>query len=71
MREKKLLGVGTFGMVRLERCKSNDGQGEELCRAVKQMHKSHLERLKIDYKKELIALTKFSRSKVRRPLNGW
>lgn len=65
IRDKKLLGAGTFGTVRLERRQSNEARTKTTCRAVKQMHKSHMARLKIDYKKELIALTKFSRSKVQ------
>ncbi|CZT08625.1 uncharacterized protein RCO7_11526 [Rhynchosporium graminicola] len=62
VRDQKLLGVGTFGSVRLERRESSNAR-TQTCRAVKQMHKSHMARLKVDHNKEIIALTKFSRSK--------
>lgn len=64
--QKPDLGSGTFGTVRLEkRLNAPDGT-KHTHRAVKRLHKIQMARLKIDYKKELIALTKFSRSKVCR-----
>jgi hypothetical protein len=62
--QKPELGVGTFGTVRLEKKLNNRDEGQTF-RAVKQLQKSQMARLRIDYRKELIALTKFSRSKVR------
>lgn len=57
--QDEILGSGTFGTVRLE--ERVDGK---VTRAVKQLWKFQMARLNIDYKKELLALTKFSRSKV-------
>src|SRR4051812_27618935 len=67
----EVLGAGAFGIVRLEkRAPSNnrDGVSRDL-RAVKQLYKWQLDRLKIDFRKELSALIKFSRSKVWRATN--
>jgi hypothetical protein len=59
-RQEPLLGEGSFGKVWLER--KLDGDNDT--RAVKELSKSHLARVKVDYKKELLALTKFSKPKV-------
>ena len=56
------LGSGSFGTVRLER--REDVEGETPCRAVKQLRKDRMKDLRVDFRKELLALTKFSRSKV-------
>ncbi|KAL2068665.1 hypothetical protein VTL71DRAFT_15003 [Oculimacula yallundae] len=53
------LGWGSFGTVRLEK-RVDDGK---CCRAVKELRKARLKSMNVDYKKELLALTKFSRSK--------
>jgi hypothetical protein len=60
--QKPALGAGMFGSVRLETCQDSTGEVEH--RAVKKLRKMHLDRMKIDFRKELIALTKFSRQKV-------
>jgi hypothetical protein len=57
--QKPALGSGSFGVVRLE-TKADGGQ-----RAVKELHKPQMQRFNVDYKKELLALTKFSRAKVQ------
>ena len=57
------LGTGTFGNVHLQQRIKETGIDNQY-RAVKELEKSQLKRLKVDYKKELLALTKFSRSKV-------
>ncbi|KAF4634226.1 hypothetical protein G7Y89_g3896 [Cudoniella acicularis] len=57
------LGAGTFGTVRLEKQFLDLQQKEAAHRAVKLLNKTQMERKNIDYKKELVALTKFSRSK--------
>ncbi|EPE28390.1 Protein kinase-like (PK-like) [Glarea lozoyensis ATCC 20868] len=59
--QKPPLGAGMFGSVRLEICSDSIEKPEQ--RAVKKLQKMHLDRLKIDFRKELIALTKFSRRK--------
>ncbi|KAE8441992.1 hypothetical protein EG329_004118 [Mollisiaceae sp. DMI_Dod_QoI] len=64
--QKPSLGAGTFGTVRLEKCFSAGDGTKPSHRAAKQLNKMHMSRMKIDYKKELIALTKFSRSKFSR-----
>lgn len=61
---EKTIGTGTCGTVRLEYLAGDDEGNDETQRAVKQLRKDHLARLRIDYKKELLALTKFSRKKV-------
>jgi hypothetical protein len=65
--QKPYLGVGTFGIVRLEELvDEEDGDKKRQSRqrrAVKLLHKPFMQRTCIDYKKELLALTKFSRSK--------
>jgi len=58
------LGVGSFGTVRLEQRVGKADDGKLSLRAVKQLRKSYMERLNVDFKNELLALTKFSRSKV-------
>jgi hypothetical protein len=55
------LGKGGSGIVWLHRESSSDKK----MRAVKQVSKFGMERDNIDYKKELLALTKFSGKKVR------
>jgi len=62
--QKPALGTGTFGTVRLEKFVNAPDGTKRTERAVKQLHKMQLAQLNVDYKKELIALTKFSRSKV-------
>lgn len=61
------LGVGTFGIVRLEELVDEDDGDKKKQnrqrRAVKVLYKPFMQRTRIDYKKELLALTKFSRSK--------
>ncbi|TVY24038.1 Serine/threonine-protein kinase [Lachnellula hyalina] len=63
----KVLGAGAFGTVRLEkRAPSDDHEGAlRDLRAVKQLYKWQLDRLKVDFRKELSALIKFSRTKFR------
>jgi hypothetical protein len=69
--QQEVLGVGTFGTVRLE-TRQDDGSRrgsrghghESKYRAVKQLRKMDMARMKVDVRKELLALTKFSRSKV-------
>jgi hypothetical protein len=61
------LGAGSFGTVRLEQLEDDSGKlGRDsgVYRAVKILDKIQLARLKIDYKKELLALSKFSKPKV-------
>jgi hypothetical protein len=62
--QKPDLGVGTFGTVRLEKKWNQHGGTISTHHAVKLCHKAQMARLNVDYKKELIALTKFSRDKV-------
>jgi hypothetical protein len=53
--------------VRLEKLEDDSGKsdpGSDIYRAVKILDKMQLARSKIDYKKELIALSKFSKPKV-------
>ena len=61
------MGAGTFGIVRLEELVDEQGgnkNGQAVQRrAVKLLQKHFMNRTQIDYKKELLALTKFSRSK--------
>jgi hypothetical protein len=66
--QKPELGVGTFGKVRLERRQNLDGQTQYQDRAVKQLRKMDMARMKVDFRKELAALTKFSRPKVSKCL---
>jgi hypothetical protein len=65
--QKPYLGVGTFGIVRLEELVDEEGGDKNRQsiqrRAVKLLHKPFMQRTRIDYKKELLALTKFSRAK--------
>lgn len=61
---KPELGCGTFGTVRLEERIDGNTAAEKKYRAVKRLHKAHLRRLNVDYRKEVIALTKFTRPKV-------
>lgn len=61
--QKPDLGAGTFGTVRLE-TKVNNGGARSTSRAVKLLRKTDIARLNVDYKKELLALSKFSRDKV-------
>jgi len=56
------LGVGSCGVVYLE--STEDGRE----RAVKDIRKSLSERLKIDYRRELAAISTFSKAKVGHPL---
>jgi len=63
--QKPPLGAGSFGTVRLEKRLDANNHKEHTYRAVKQLRKSDMTRLRIDYRKELVALTKFSRAKVR------
>jgi hypothetical protein len=61
------LGAGSFGTVRLEQLEDDSGKSGRdsgVYRAVKILDKIQLARLKIDYKKELHALSKFSKPKV-------
>src|SRR6266487_2783939 len=62
---QKYVGRGSFGSVHLEMLMECNHTTQATHRAVKQLYKADLARTKIDFKKELIALTKFSRSKVR------
>jgi hypothetical protein len=62
--QKPALGAGSFGVVRLERRQNADVETKYRERAVKQLRKFDLARMKVDFRKELEALTKFSRSKV-------
>lgn len=66
--QKLPLGVGQFGVVRLEQRRTSDGDTstEYKERAVKQLRKIDLDRMRVDFRKELQALTKFSRSKERK-----
>jgi hypothetical protein len=59
---QKYLGGGSFGSVHLEMLMECSHTTH---RAVKQLYKADMARMKIDVKKELIALKKFSRAKVR------
>jgi hypothetical protein len=61
--QKPLLGAGMFGSVGLEACLDPAKEVEH--RAVKKLQKMYLDRLRIDFRKELIALTEFSRQKVK------
>jgi hypothetical protein len=58
---QRQLGVGSCGIVHLE--KTEDGRE----RAVKSIQKSLAERLKIDYRRELAAISTFSKAKVDHP----
>jgi len=64
--QKPALGAGSFGVVRLETRQDTDADNgaQYKDRAVKQLRKFDLARMKVDFRKELEALTKFSRSKV-------
>lgn len=62
--QKPPLGAGSFGVVRLERRENPDEGTQYRQRAVKQLRKFDLARMNVDFRKELEALTKFSRSKV-------
>jgi hypothetical protein len=55
---KREIGVGSCGVVHLEATKS----GQE--RAVKSIRKSLANRLRIDYRRELAAISTFSKAKV-------
>ena len=66
--QKPALGAGSFGTVRLERRQNVDGETQYKDRAVKQLRKIDMARMKVDFRKELLALTKFSRSKVSKGL---
>lgn len=59
---KRELGVGSCSIVHLE----NTEDGWE--RAVKSIRKSLAERLKIDYRRELAAISTFSKAKVGHPV---
>lgn len=64
---KKQVGEGAFGRVSLEArqgVKGSDDPSHLNLRAVKELRKVDMQRMKIDVHKELEALTKFSRSKV-------
>jgi hypothetical protein len=64
---QKHLGAGSFGTVRLEKLEDDSGKANpdsDVYRAVKILDKMQLARLKIDFKKELLALSKFSKPKV-------
>lgn len=54
------LGKGAFGVVYRERC-----QGSDRLRAVKEISKNLAAGEKLDYRRELEAIAKFSRRKVR------
>jgi hypothetical protein len=60
------LGVGGFGVVRLEKLDNSmtKAASEHKHRAVKRLYKPQIQSRNIDYKKELLALMKFSRPKV-------
>lgn len=64
--QPKVLGAGTFGTVRLEARQSAGGSSNAEYRAVKQLRKMDMTRMNVDVRKELLALTKFSRPKVSR-----
>lgn len=55
---EKFLGHGAFGEVWLE---AQRDQGQGATRAVKLIQKSRMQTVKIDYKRELLALAKLSR----------
>jgi hypothetical protein len=59
--KKKSLGSGSFGEVWLEQENSDLAQ----LRAVKAIKKAQMERVKIDYMRELTALAHFSKPKVK------
>lgn len=61
---KPELGCSPFGTVRLEERVYGNNETEKEYRAVKKLHKVHLKRMNIDYRKKMIALTKFTRPKV-------
>ncbi|QKX63248.1 uncharacterized protein TRUGW13939_10417 [Talaromyces rugulosus] len=63
--QKPPLGVGQFGVVRLEQRQKvyGDTSSEHQELAVKQLRKIDLDRMRVDFRKELQALTKFSRLK--------
>ncbi|RFU24744.1 hypothetical protein B7463_g11592, partial [Scytalidium lignicola] len=70
--QKPPLGAGSFGIVRLERRQDVDGGGGKYeSRAVKQPRKFDLTRMRVDFRKELLALTKFSRTKAFVEFFGW
>jgi len=58
---RRELGVGSCSVVHLET--TDDGRE----RAVKSIRKSFAERLRIDYKRELAAISTFSKAKVDHP----
>ncbi|KAI9778689.1 MAG: hypothetical protein M1839_007920 [Geoglossum umbratile] len=57
------IGRGTFGIVWLEVKEENDGVEK---RAVKVIEKNGMQHLRVDYKKELLALSKFSKLQYER-----
>ncbi|PVH83037.1 kinase-like protein [Cadophora sp. DSE1049] len=60
---KPELGFGLFGPIRLEERLVPAQSYKRTQRAVKVLHKQQMKRRNFDYKKELLALAKFSRSK--------
>lgn len=59
-----VLGAGSFGTVHLQRRQTVNKGSRLKERAVKQLRKSDMERTQVDFRKELLALVKFSRAKV-------
>lgn len=53
------IGHGGFGAVWLE--EQREGRSIKAQRAVKEIHKGHMEAVNIDYRRELLALAKLSR----------
>jgi hypothetical protein len=62
----EIVGEGAFGMVRKELCTLEDGH--ESVRAVKIIEKRKMAMFNIDFKKELLALSKFSKDEVLQPV---
>lgn len=62
-RPGKNLGSGSFGTVRLEEKQVHKPGDKVELRAVKVLSKKKLEDKEVDYRKELLALTKFTRPK--------
>lgn len=59
--KRPILGSGSFGTVRLERCQ----QSSSRMRAVKEIKKHDQQQRVIDYSRELEAIVQFSQPKVR------
>jgi hypothetical protein len=65
-RPMEIIGEGAFGMVRRELCTLDDGN--QSVRAVKIIEKRKMGIYNIDFKKELLALSKFSKDEVPKPV---